>query len=61
VLATPARQTRIEFRLQWFIRQAFRHRDSLRFVVSALPKSAGLQRLDRYPTAESGRRGDRPA
>ena len=34
---------RIELRLQWFIRWAFRHKDSLRFVVSALPKSTGPQ------------------
>lgn len=60
MLTTPARQARIELRLQWFIRWAFRHKDSLRLLLSLhYPNQRDRNASGRYAAAESWPRGNR--
>ena len=51
MLTAPARQPRIELRLQWFIRETFGHKDSLRLALYCTTQSAGLQAPPASPAA----------
>ena len=51
MLTAPARQPRIELRLQWFIRETFRHKYSLRLALYCTTQSAGLQAPATSPAA----------